>query len=265
MQETLESLKSTYEQEGYISGVRIVSTEDAAAHRKKMENAERVLGPVHYKTKIHTLLNSPYELATQKLALDIVEQCIGPDILLFNCTYIIKEPASTSHVSWHQDLTYWGLSHDDQVTMWLALSPATDESGCMQMLPASHLLGRANHTTTYDESNVLLQGQTIKNVDEQRAQSCPLRPGEASFHHGWTQHASMPNTSNDRRIGLNVQYIAPHVRQTKHELDSAILVRGADKYQHFKNDELAESDLDPTAIARHEELQRLYLETAGTS
>ena len=29
--------------------------------------------------------------------------------------------------------------------------------------------------------------------------------------------ASMPNRSNDRRIGLNVQHIASHVKQTKHD------------------------------------------------
>jgi len=46
---------------------------------------------------------------------------------------------------------------------------------------------------------------------------CPLRPGEASFHHGWTLHSSRPNQSGDRRIGLNIQYLSPSVRQTLHD------------------------------------------------
>ncbi|MEL7430190.1 MAG: phytanoyl-CoA dioxygenase family protein, partial [Pseudomonadota bacterium] len=197
--------------------------------------------------------------------LDVVEQMIGPDILLFNATYIIKEPHSPSHVSWHQDLTYWGLSHDDQVTLWLALSPATAESGCMRMIPGSHKLGKQEHHVNKDDTNVLLQGQTINGIDESKAVMCPLAPGEASFHHGWTMHASMPNVSNDRRIGLNVQYIAPHVRQTKHDMDTAILVRGSDRYNHFGIDIPAVSDLDPVAIKRQAELEALYNATAGTS
>jgi len=190
---------------------------------------------------------------------------LGPDILLHNVTYIVKEPKTGSHVSWHQDLTYWGLSHDDQVSMWLALSPATEASGCMRMIPGSHRQGRIEHETTEDETNVLFQGQTVNGVDEDAAVMCPLAPGEASFHHGWTLHASMPNRSNDRRIGLNVQYLAAHVRQTKHDLDTAILVRGQDWFGHFGTDIPATSDLDPAAIARQAELEARYRETAGAA
>ena len=45
----------------------------------------------------------------------------------------------------------------------------------------------------------------------------------------------MPNLSTGRRIGLNAQYIAPHLRQTKHDHDSALLVRGKDSYHHFNS------------------------------
>jgi len=94
---------------------------------------------------------------------------------------------------------------------------------------------------------------------------CPLAPGEASFHHGWTLHASTPNAGNDRRIGLNVQYIAPHVRQTKHDMDTTLLVRGKDKFNHYGADIPATADFEPAAVRRHAELQKLYEETAGTS
>jgi ectoine hydroxylase-related dioxygenase (phytanoyl-CoA dioxygenase family) len=263
MQNSLDDLGRRYGEDGFINGIDIISDEAARKHRQILENAENQIGALHYKPKIHTLLMSPYELATLPAVLDVVERCIGPDILLFNITYIIKEPQTRSHVSWHQDLTYWGLSDDTQVTMWLALSPATAESGCMRMLPGSHKFGKLEHKVTDDQNNVLLQGQTIEGVDESSAVLCPLKPGQASFHHGWTMHASLPNTSEDRRIGLNVQYIAPHVRQIKHDLDSAILVRGVDEYHHFAVDEVAVSDLDPVAVARHVELQRLYEATAG--
>jgi hypothetical protein len=94
---------------------------------------------------------------------------------------------------------------------------------------------------------------------------CPLKPGEASFHHGWTLHASMPNHSDDRRIGLNVQYLAAHVRQTKHDHDTAMLVRGEDRFGHWGEDRPARADFEPDAVARWEELCEIHKETAGTA
>lgn len=262
-QHDIAKIKSDYERDGYVSGVQLLDKEQAIHHRKKLEDAEARFDNMHYKSKIHTLLTSPLELATMPSVLDIVEQMIGPDILLYNSTYIIKEPNTPSHVSWHQDLTYWGLSHDDQVTLWLALSPATAESGCMRMIPGSHKNGVHKHEVTHDENNVLLQGQTVRGIDESEAVMCQLNTGEASFHHGWTLHASMPNNSSDRRIGLNIQYLASHVRQTKHDMDTAMLVRGEDKFQNFGEDIPAQSDLDPIAIKRQAELEAKYIEIAG--
>lgn len=260
-----EKLIEIFKRDGYVSEVPVISKSSAEFHRAQLEQAEATQGDLHYLAKIHTIFKSPYELATRPNVLDIVEQLIGPNILLFNVTYIIKEAQTTSHVSWHQDLTYWGLSHDDQVTMWLALSPANETSGCMRMIPGSHRHGKHFHETTKDDSNVLLQGQTVKGIDERSSKNCPLNPGEASFHHGWTLHASTPNISSDRRIGLNVQYIAPHVRQTKHDLDTAVLVRGEDKYHHFDADTIPIEDFNADAVKRHAELQKLYVATAGTN
>lgn len=260
----IPALAQSYNRDGYIGGVPILTTGDAAAHRASLEAAEAQIGSLHYRSKAHTILTSPLQLATDKTVLDIVESLIGPDILLYNVTYIIKEAHAPSHVSWHQDLTYWGLSHDDQVSMWLALSVADETSGCMQMIPGSHTKGVFQHHATDDDSNVLLQGQTVNDVDEAQAVLAPLRPGEASFHHGWTLHNSMPNRSDDRRIGLNVQYVAAHVRQTKHDADTAILVRGEDKYKHYEYDLPAASDLDPDALARQKALHERHREIAGT-
>ncbi len=261
----IEALAGAYRRDGYVSGVPIISEAEAASHRARMEEAEAAFGPLHFRSKAHTILTSPWELATHPAVLDLVEAMLGPDILLYNVTYIVKEAGAASHVSWHQDLTYWGLSHDDQVSMWLALSAATELSGCMRMVPGSHLKARLDHETTEDASNVLYQGQTVHGVAEDSAVMCPLRPGEASFHHGWTLHASMPNRSPDRRIGLNVQYLATHVRQEKDPNDTALLVRGEDRFGHWGEDVPATADLNPAAVAKQAELEARYKSIAGTA
>ena len=258
----LSELAGRYQADGYLSPVGIISEGDAAEHRARMEIAEVRFGPLHYKTKIHTVLTSPLELATSEKVLDIVESLIGPDVLLYNVTYIVKEAGAQSHVSWHQDLTYWGFSSDNQVSMWLALSPATAESGCMRMIPGSHKNGRQDHHLTDDATNVLYSGQTVGGVDEAQAVMCELPPGQASFHHGWTLHASMPNHSSDRRIGLNAQYLATHMRQIKNDGDSAMLVRGHDAYGHFATDVPAKADLEPAAVEAQAALERRYQQIA---
>lgn len=71
-----------------------------------------------------------------------------------------------------------------------------------------------------------------------------------SLHHIKLVHGSDPNRSKDRRIGLAIRYIPTHVRQTKLR-DSAMLVRGTDKYQHFDYEPRPCADLDEAALLAH--------------
>ena len=164
----LDRYKKDYNENGFISPVRIISSEEAKKHRDILENTEKILGNMHYQSKIHTILKSAYELATHQNVLDIVEKAIGPNILLHNTTYIIKEPQTPAFASWHQDLTYWGFSHDDQISVWLALSNADEISGAMYMISESHLEGKKKHKTIEDENNVLFQNQCVKEFDESK-------------------------------------------------------------------------------------------------
>ena len=81
-------------------------------------------------------------------------------------------------------------------------------------------------------------------VEIDKAVLCPLKPGEASLHHGLTLHASKPNNSKDRRIGLNFQYITTDLKQLKSKDDSALCVRGKDNYNFYKKDVIAEENFD---------------------
>lgn len=253
------NLREQYLQQGFVSPIDILDEDEAAEHRQRLEAAEAAIGNLHYLAKVHTVLTSPAELASHPKVLDVVEQILGPDILVYNVTYIIKEGGSASHVTWHQDLTYWGLDSDDQVSMWLALSDASIDSGCMRMIPGSHTHGVYEHVLDEaDDSNVLFRGQHVEDIDESKAVYCDLKPGQASFHHGWLLHASTPNRTADRRIGLNIQYVAPHVRQTKLPGYTAWLVRGEDRFGHYGEEQIAASDLDPAALAWRDQTEQLH-------
>ena len=256
-----EALANRYQRDGFVSPVDILGHAEVAAHCRCLEQGERRFGSLHYVSKVHTIFSQAARLATDPRVLDVVESLLGPDILLFDVTYIIKEPRSSAYVSWHQDLTYWGFAGDSQVSMWLALSDSSVEAGCMRMIPGSHRGGAYLHQDRKDRDNVLHRGQTVMEVAEDGVVSCPLVPGQASFHHGWTLHASSPNNSVHRRIGLNVQYITPDMRQLVNPHETALLVRGQDRFDYFDVDVLAYDDFAADAVARHARLERLRKET----
>ncbi len=246
-----------YEAQGFFAPLTLMEPAAMAAHRAALEMAEARLGPLHYKTKPYLICGSANELARDPTLLDAVEALIGPDILLWDSAYVIKEPHSRGKVSWHQDLTYWGLDSDKLVTAWIAISDATPENGCMMMLPGSHKSGRQAHRDTYSDDNILHRGQTVeKEIREDDIIHASLIAGQASLHHGWTLHASQHNRSDSRRIGLTLQYAATSVRQTVIDNETATLVRGEDRFHHFEQEPPFAGDFDPEMLAYREELER---------
>ena len=78
-----------------------------------------------------------------------------------------------------------------------------------------------------------------------------LAPGQMSLHHGRMFHASGPNASARRRVGVAVRYIAPHVRQVVGPRAYAALVRGADRSGHFVPVPSPAADFAPAALSFH--------------
>ena len=187
--------------------------------------------------------------------LDAVSEVLGPDVMLLRAAFFIKPPSSPGHITWHQDLTYWGLDLDEEVTAWIAFTPATETSGCMRFVPGSHRHGIVDHVDTDDANNLLSRAQAIKvEVDESQAISAELAPGEMSLHHGQIYHASGPNQTGGWRIGLAARYITPRMKQVVGSKDHAALVRGTDVYRHFEAPPRPARDLDPDGVAFFESL-----------
>ena len=245
-----------YNREGYYFPVKILNDEQVANHRKLLETFETTQGkPMEgaQRSKSHLLFKWVDDLMRYPKILDAVEDLIGPDLLCWNTLFWIKEAGSESFVSWHQDLRYWGLDTSDLVTVWVALSPATLESGCMYVLPGSHQGDLLPHKDGYEPDNLLTRGQEIAvEVDESKTVSMPLQPGEISLHNVRLAHASSPNRSKDRRIGISLHYMPTQTKQIVGEWDSATLVRGEDRFGHFQHTPRPTRDFDPVAVQFHE-------------
>jgi ectoine hydroxylase-related dioxygenase (phytanoyl-CoA dioxygenase family) len=125
----------------------------------------------------------------------------------------------------------------------------------MRVIPGTHTLKIIPHRDTFSPDSLLSRGQEINvDVDEGKAVTLELEPGEMSLHHVKLIHGSQPNPSAKRRIGLAVRYLPPHVRQTAGTVDSAMLVRGVDAFGHFRAERRPLLDLSDAAIAHHAEI-----------
>lgn len=225
-----------YRREGFLAPVPVMPPELAALYRAQYEAFVDDFGgqlPPHYKHKLHLMLPWVSDLVHLPAVLDRVESILGPDFLCWTTNFLIKESGAGSFVSFHQDSRYWGLTPPEVVTAWIALSPSTSESGCVEVVPGSHLEAERTHVDTFAAGNMLTRGQEIEGgVDPDSVVAMELAPGEMSLHHIQLIHGSGVNRSADRRIGLAVRYMSTRVRKAGHR-ESALLVRGQDEHGHF--------------------------------
>jgi non-haem Fe2+, alpha-ketoglutarate-dependent halogenase len=244
----------SFRRDGYYFPVPALTPAEVGRYRNCLEQHEAETGaPLqgNWRHKAHLLFTWVDELVHHPRIVDAAEDVLGPNLLCWTTNFFIKEANSPGFVSWHQDAFYWGLSKDDVVTAWVALSPANLESGCMKFLPGSQTQDHIQHVDTFHKDNLLSRGQEIAvKVDGEKTVDCILSPGEMSLHHVKLVHGSEPNRSNDRRIGLAIRYIPTDLKQLKVR-DSATLVRGVDNYGNFDSEPRPKRDLDDAALAAH--------------
>jgi hypothetical protein len=207
-----------YKNAGFVFPCRVLTENEASDLCANLERHEASTGaPIHnnLRHKSHLLFTWLRDVVQHAGILDIVEQLIGPNILCWSSTFFIKEPGQ-GRVEWHRDSDYissgQGLEPAELLTVWLALSRVSRQSGAVEFLPGSHL----------DLSITTASPSTIAD----------LQLGEVSIHHCNLLHKSGINASSERRIAFAIRYIPAHVRQTE-RMNSAMLVRGTDANHSF--------------------------------
>ena len=159
--------------EGYLTPSPGIEPEQAAKCVARLESIDRsrlaaldaAWGGRHgepWRTQTHVLFTWSDAIIHHPGILDTVEDLLGPNLLVANADLFVKEPHSPSFVSFHQDSYYWHIEPDDMISVWVALSAATPENGCMRYAPRSHLNGKRRHEETFAEGNALSRGQVVR-------------------------------------------------------------------------------------------------------
>ena len=226
-----------YKNKGYVSPVNALSSSEVKEIRDEIEKIEKdwpsALEGIN-RNYIHLISPIFNKVCLNKNILDAVQSIIGKNILICGTTLFIKNPNEKGFVSFHQDAKYIGLEPHNWVTVWLAVTDANEQNGCMRMLPGSHIENLKPHEEKFDENNLLTRGQTITNVSLDKTDPIILKAGQVSLHHPTIVHGSGLNQSNDRRIGFVIQsYIGTNVNQMigKMYVQKA---RGEDKFKYHE-------------------------------
>jgi ectoine hydroxylase-related dioxygenase (phytanoyl-CoA dioxygenase family) len=247
-----------FERDGFLFPIDVLGREEVEELRATLEALAAAEGGELSRAtnqKPHLLLTWLASLIRDPRILDPVEDILGPNLLCWASGFFWKPARDPAFISWHQDSTYWGLSHPDIVTAWVAFTPSTPESGCMRVVPGTHHREQVPHRDTFAAENMLSRGQEIAvEVDEREAVDVVLQPGQMSLHHVRLFHGSEPNRADHPRIGYAIRYIPTYVRQTAGVRDSATLVRGTDEHGNFDPEPVPRTDFDPECVRFHAEM-----------
>ena len=80
-------------------------------------------------------------MARNSRVVAVVSEILGPELLLFRSTLMLKPARHGSQHGLHQDVAYWPLEPPALVTS-IAISASDAENGCIHVIPEPPLAGR---------------------------------------------------------------------------------------------------------------------------
>jgi len=162
--------------------------------------------PFHFGPAVFNLLTCPD-------VLDVVQSLIGSEITSNPIQHVrIKPPAVDLHdgearahitkTDWHQDqgVTHESADKTKLLTVWIAVSDATEENGCLEVQPRGHLGGLIPHC------NKTQVGIPDSLVDKNTAKALPVKSGGIILFHPLVPHGSRANHTEGFRWSFDIRY-----------------------------------------------------------
>ena len=237
--------QSPYRNDGILFPIPVLRAKEVKRYRAACEKLEFQLGGRPRTVEVRQMhLHMPwaYDLAEQLRVLDAVETILGHNLLVWSTELFSKHPGDGISIGWHRDEDYTGFDPSHSTTAWIALSPSTPQSGCLQVVLGSHDGVSADFVAGSIDNSEQLE-------PEERRVHVTLQAGEMSLHDGRLLHGSAINSSNDKRIGFAVRYVSPAAKPI-HGCPPATLAHGRDEHRHFRI-------VSPPAVESDEALEQM--------
>lgn len=177
-----------------------INDDDISTGKRAMNNEMIALQKWEFKE----LLNYPMIGATAaKLARTSSIRAFG-DSLFSKKPRVNTDPGV---IGWHTDRAYWPTctSHN-MLTVWIPLQDCTVDMGPVVYIDGSHKWKDDVRLRNYYNANAQsleeMNGFLNREKPNHTRAAMTLKKGQVSFHHGYTIHASSPNTSNQERIAF---------------------------------------------------------------
>lgn len=185
------------------------------------------------------------DIAAHPDLLDMSEQLIGPDLVLWDCGVFYKRSEGGPATPWHRDGVYWPIKPLASLSVWIAVFDSMIENACLRMIPRSHAARQIGRHSKDHKEDVIFQHQLdAKEFDEGTAVDLEMKAGEMVFFTPFTIHGANRNLSSAERAGVAMRYMPstshfdraamdPHHARTSpgaaHHLRPLMLVRGVDR------------------------------------
>ena len=143
--------------------------------------------------------------ALARAVVDLVSELIAPEIDVFLSQFIFKTPGAWGQ-PWHQDSFYFPFEPARPVVgIWLAVTEATLENGCLHVLPGSHT--EPVHRHVPDRRAGANHGY-YEIVDHAMANDIPvlMEPGDLLVFDSHLMHRSTDNESDGMRAAMVYHY-----------------------------------------------------------
>ena len=160
-----------------------------------------------------TLLNKDF--------LDIVEQFIGPDIVLNHSTLFEKRTTTaTTPFMMHQDWSYLPTQTNTMIAGMIHVSEATEEMGCLKVYPGSHKHGRMEASTANDAA-------FHKRFPLEGATTIEAEPGDITFFDYFIVHGSMSNRAKKpRKVVIARMFSGRDRKEDLYQFSENLVLRG---------------------------------------
>lgn len=234
MLEVQPSIKTSFERDGYVMHRALFDREEmrslldyARSDRQLSEESyvRRDAAGGESRLAVRNELDdtSPYTaIVRSHRVAGTMAMLLGDEIYHYHHKMMLKEPRVGGAWEWHQDYGYWygnGCLYPDMASCLVAVDRATKENGCLQVLKASHRLGRVDHTMAGEQKGAdpIRVAQAAKRHE---LVYCEMEPGDALFFHGNLLHCSSRNDSEHPRWSLiccyNTRHNDPYILDGRH-------------------------------------------------